>query len=127
MLAAVGLGGCDEEETGPADSATFIIAVEDERFRVRIDDEATADHARVLLRTGESQNISGEILRGNGGVNTGYRWHLKPSTVEFADVTIELCDGMPSYVEANVDYYVDTVKRYCPWGAKVVSEVNTQQ
>ncbi len=128
MIAAGALAACDEEEpSGPPDSAVFVIAVEDEQFRVHIEDEDVADEARVLLRTGESRNINGEIARGPGGVNGGYSWHLRPATVEFADVTIELCDGMPSYVEENVDYYVDTVKRYCPWGAKVVSEVNTQQ
>ncbi len=33
---------------------------------------------------------------------------------------IELCDGTPSQVEANLDYWVDTVQRFCPWSAKIV-------
>jgi hypothetical protein len=128
MLAAVTFAGCDDDEpAGPVESATFVIAVEDEQFRVRIEDPAAIAEARSLIASGQSKNISGDILRGANGINTGYSWHLKPATVEFADVTIELCDGMPSYVEENVGYYVDTVKRYCPWGAKVVSEVSTQQ
>jgi hypothetical protein len=128
MLAAVALAACDEDDaTGPDDAATFVIAVENEQFRVRIEDQAAIAEARSLITSGLSKNISGDILRGNGGINSGYSWHLKPASVEFADLTIELCDGMPSYVEENVDYYVDTVKRYCPWGAKVVSEVGTQQ
>jgi hypothetical protein len=35
------------------------------------------------------------------------------------EVAIELCDGRPSYVEENVGEYVETINRYCPWGAKV--------
>jgi hypothetical protein len=37
-----------------------------------------------------------------------------------ADATIELCDGSPSYVEANLTEYVEVVRRYCPWGATLV-------
>ena len=127
MLAAVTLAACEDEASGPSDAATFVIAVENEQFRVRIEDQAAIAEARSLISSGQTKNISGDIRRGNGGINTGYSWHLRPASVEFADMTIELCDGMPSYVEENVDYYVDTVKRYCPWGARVVSEVGTQQ
>ena len=79
-----------------------------------------------VIGSGQAINVNGEIERGHGGFNTGYSWHLDPATVEFVDLTIEVCDGMPSFVEENVDYFVDTVKQYCPWGAKVVSEVNPQ-
>jgi hypothetical protein len=35
-----------------------------------------------------------------------------------AEATIDLCDGLPSYVEENVDEFVENVGRYCPWAAK---------
>jgi hypothetical protein len=37
-----------------------------------------------------------------------------------AEMTIELCDGTPSLVEADLDYWLDTVQRFCPWGAKLI-------
>jgi len=37
-----------------------------------------------------------------------------------AETAIELCDALPSYVEENVDEFVEKVGRYCPWAAKVV-------
>jgi hypothetical protein len=37
-----------------------------------------------------------------------------------AEAAIELCGGLPSYVEENVDEFVDRVGRYCPWAAKLV-------
>jgi hypothetical protein len=49
-------------------------------------------------------------------VNTGYSWHIDPASVEFADVTTEVCDGLPSHVEANTI----TSDRYCPWQAEVI-------
>jgi hypothetical protein len=36
------------------------------------------------------------------------------------EAAIELCDGLPSYVEENVDEFVDGVGRYCPWAARLV-------
>lgn len=33
---------------------------------------------------------------------------------------IELCDGLPSDVESNLDYWVDTVRYFCPWSGKIV-------
>lgn len=38
-----------------------------------------------------------------------------------ASMTTEVRDAEPSYVEQNVDEFVDNVKRCCPWSAKLVS------
>ncbi len=38
-----------------------------------------------------------------------------------AEVTIELCDGTPSYVEAHLDEWIEQVGRYCPWSARLVA------
>lgn len=46
--------------------------------------------------------------------------HIDSEDIHMAEVTIELGDGTPSQAEANLDYWVDTVKRFCPWQAKLV-------
>ncbi|MEM1665102.1 MAG: hypothetical protein QXQ31_04010 [Zestosphaera sp.] len=61
-------------------------------------------------------------MRGDGGFNKPWSWHLDPDTVEVADATIELCDGMPSFVESELEYWLNVVKRYCPWNTKVIAE-----
>jgi hypothetical protein len=33
----------------------------------------------------------------------------------------EVCDAEPHFVQENLDYWVNTVKYYCPWSAKIVS------
>jgi len=48
--------------------------------------------------------------------NTGWSWHLED--VEFAEITIELCDGRPSDVERAGPAFGGG--RYCPWSASVV-------
>ena len=127
LFAGAALAACDDASTEPVEAAEFTVQVVDEQFRVRIEDPAEIAQARALINSGSTINVTGQILRGHGGFNTGYTWHLKPSTVELVDLTIELCDGMPSYVEENVDYYVDTVKQYCPWGARIMGEATEPQ
>jgi hypothetical protein len=39
--------------------------------------------------------------------------------VSFADATIEVCDGLPSFVEADKDHWLNTVGEFCPWSAIV--------
>jgi hypothetical protein len=60
---------------------------------------------------------NGLIVPGDAGVNEGYSWHIDPESLEFADVTTEVCDGLPSDVEQGIltsDYY-------CPWAAVVIA------
>ena len=123
LLLAAAIAACGDA-AGISSGGTFVVAVGQEQFRVRIDNALLATQARRMMSGAEDQKIvTGELARGDGGFNTGYSWHMKPSTVAFADMTIELCDGRPSDVESDIDYWVDTVKRYCPWGGRFVSEV----
>jgi hypothetical protein len=40
--------------------------------------------------------------------------------VELVDITIEVCDGTVSMVDEAVDYWINTVGRFCPWDARAV-------
>lgn len=50
--------------------------------------------------------------------NCCWNWHIDPATVEFVEVAIEACDGKPS---------MGTVRRYCPWGARLVRELHKSE
>ncbi len=63
----------------------------------------------------------GRVVAGNGGVNSPWSWHLEPGSITVPDVTIELCDGLPSYVEDNLAEWLVQVGNYCPWGARVIA------
>lgn len=85
-----------------------------------IDPEAT----RLALENMEGKNMmhpQGDLALGDGGFNKPWSWHLIPETVRMVEISMELCDGRPSMVEANLTYWVSTVKSYCPWGAKIIS------
>jgi hypothetical protein len=117
------LSGCDESTTGPLDGAVFLIeVVPGETFRVLVSDPEVVARARTLLASGENTVLHGELAEGDGGFNAGYSWHIVPATVAFVDVAMELCDGRPSYVEEELDYYLESVNYYCPWGITVLAE-----
>lgn len=59
----------------------------------------------------------GRVVRDDPGVNEPWSWHIDPESLEFAEITIEVCDGLPSHVEEGVITSPD----YCPWSAEIVS------
>lgn len=101
--------------------ATF--ATVGETFKVFVKNPVVVQRL-LQLRNGADlgQIPNGRILRGSGADNHNapHAWHLDPDDVELVDVAIEVCDGAPSYVDANVTEYVDVIGRYCPWGARLV-------
>ena len=100
----------------PVGSAIVTFSVGDEEFRVLVTDPANVAIATQLLAGEQAPSIpNGVIVRGDPDVNTGWTWHLDPTTFEFADMTTEVCDGIPSYVEDGSL----TSDRFCPWSAKV--------
>ncbi len=113
---------CGESSTEPATPvASFIVEVSGEEFRIQVTTEAQATDLRARLMRGVRGVISGQLVQG-AGFNAPWRWHLQPSSVQVADTAIELCDGRPSLIEADLAYWFASVKQFCPWGAKVVRE-----
>jgi len=89
-----------------------------ETFRTYLNGrENIAAVRRAIARHASAGIPIGRIYRGTQ-VNTGHRWHLR--NVRLVETAIELCDGRPSDLDSDLPYWVDTVKRYCPWGAKPV-------
>lgn len=104
--------------TGGPVVATFRVV--DEEYRILVTDP---DDIAIVLQLLAGDPLApgipnGEVVRGDdGGVNTGYSWHIDPESLEFADVTIEVCNGRPSDVEAGTI----SSDRFCPWDAEVAS------
>ncbi len=121
MAAGVLAIGCDSmaDDDGPA-TPTYVIQVVDQTFRIQIQDEAMREVADSLLANDGTMNVAGPLRSGDGGFNAPYSWHLAPDSIEFADATIEVCDGKPVDIEADLEYWLNTVGAYCPWGIRVV-------
>jgi hypothetical protein len=96
--------------------ATFQVV--DETYKIELATPELVAHAEALL-AGESVAAipNGIVVRDDPGPNAPWSWHIDPATLHFADMTIEVCDGLPSYVEDEIV----TSDQFCPWSAKVIS------
>lgn len=95
-----------------------------EEFRVATSTPEVIAAARAQLALPvASRNLfpNGPIAAGDGGQNPGWGWHF--TGLQLVDLSIELCDGTPSLVQADLPYWLNTVKRFCPWSAYVYAEV----
>ena len=109
----------DGSNANPSKSLT--IDVVGERFTLRATNPETIQQLIDNYNGKNSFHVTGTVIRGDGGFNSPWSWHLDPGSVRLAEVSIELCDGRPSLVEENLDYWLDTVHNYCPWSSKVVA------
>jgi len=96
--------------------ATFQVV--DETYKIELATTELVAHAEALLA---GENVAaipnGIVVRNDPGPNAPWSWHIDPATLHFADMTIEVCDGLPSYVEDEIV----TSDQYCPWSAQIIA------
>ncbi|HEY8536966.1 MAG TPA: hypothetical protein VIL25_10970 [Vicinamibacterales bacterium] len=114
-LAALPTAGCGSSSASPTPVRIAVIRVGDEAFRVALPTPELVEAARAAQNGTGPRIPNGRIVAGTQ-VNVGYSWHLED--VQFADMTIELCDGRPSMVEREGVTFGGG--RFCPWAAEVV-------
>lgn len=130
VLLLISLTACSESEP-ELDGALFTVRACEgseglptgETFRVLIRDPDTIEEAERLMESDDSGVVNAPLLRGDGGFNTPWSWHMDPDSVTFADFTVEVCDGCPHMIEDDLDYWIDTVGRYCPWSTELIERV----
>jgi len=119
-VAALLLSAAACADDGPSQAmpvATFEVAGQ-ETYKIALATPALLEHARQLLEGEEVAAIPvGRIVPDDPSVNAPWSWHIDPASLEFAEVTIEVCDGLPSFVEDG-SLTSDT---YCPWSAEVIA------
>jgi hypothetical protein len=112
-LSVVGCG--DRIPTSPSTGAIVTFAVADETFRVWLTSADQVAAARAALSGDPARIPNGRLVAG-AQINTGWSWHME--AVEFAEFTIELCDGRPSDVEREGPQFGGG--RFCPWTARIL-------
>lgn len=81
-----------------------------------------AARAQLALPAADRRQFpAGPIAAGNGGFNLNWGWHF--TDVSLVEAAVEVCDGTPSMVQANLNYWLTTVRNFCPWAAYVDTEV----
>jgi hypothetical protein len=116
-VAACGDDSASDAPTTKHPVATIEVAGK-ETFKIELDTPELVAHARELLAGGEEGRIpNGIVVRDSPSVNAPWSWHIDPATLEWADMTTEVCDGLPSDVQDGLI----TSDRYCPWQTTVIS------
>lgn len=89
------------------------------------DDNLIENCREQLLLPIENRNlhINGQLDYTNGGFNEQWNWHILPDQWILAELSIELCDGVPSDIENNLDYWIENVGSFCAWGSFVYEEI----
>ena len=102
----------------PAAIPTAVISVDGEVYRIELIAPGALEGA-VALITGESAaNIpTGVVVRDDPGPNAPWSWHIDPATFAWAEVTTEVCDGLPTQIQDGVL----TGERFCPWSAQLLA------
>ena len=116
MVAALGMSACGSgTPTTPSGGAMVTFAVADQTFRVWLNSHDQVAAARAAQSGGRARIPNGRVVRGTQ-INVGWSWHLQD--VEFAESTVELCDGRPSDVEREGTSFGGG--RFCPWTARIL-------
>lgn len=104
------------------ENRSFTVDVVGEQFVVRATDNQTIQQLIDNYEGKNSMHITGNLVRGDGGFNQPWSWHLDPASMGMAEISIEVCDGRPSYVEEHLDEWLATVgDTYCPWGSRIIA------
>jgi hypothetical protein len=96
----------------------FTVNVVGENFCVYITDPTTLALAYRDARGEIRRIVIGIVRTGNDGYNQPWSWHLDPDTVRLAEMTVEVCDGRPSYVEQHLPDWLN--KGFCPWTSDII-------
>ena len=129
------LAGCKKNDNGPlryfevgivdtpADwkDSSFIIATSNPQ----VIEQALA---QINLPVAQRKILNGAIARGNGGYNKNathsFQWHFRENDWHLTNFSIEIYDGRPySDLDLQIDYWVDTVKRFSPWNSYIKREI----
>ena len=121
LLSLLVLCGCSKPTYNLSGGILVTFDVNGENYKIFITNKDTIEEVFSVQR-GDSQALipNGKLINGSVDYNMPWSWHIDSEDIHMAENTIELSDGLPSHVEAELDYWVNSVKRFSPWSAKIV-------
>jgi hypothetical protein len=117
VVLAAALTSCAPASTEPTIVTFEVAGYEDETYKIELATPELIEHVKQIM-AGEDVALipNGLVVRDDPSVNEPWSWHIDPGSLAFADVTTEVCDGLPSYVEDGTV----TSPYFCPWLTKVI-------
>ena len=109
----------------PDSHRDFLVDVNGETFVMRTTDPETMQRAVAVLNGSENLFPIGPLRSGDGGFNAPWSWHMDDDEVRLTEVAVEVCDGLPSYVEEHVEDFLGV--GYCPWSGRIIRELTSER
>lgn len=100
-------------------------------FVIRLTDSNKINQARSQLNgSAPLMSITGIIVKESVWYNPSYNFHYDSSTIDFFELSIEVCDATFAYTEEHLQEAGGSFLpelRLCPWGSYLVEELNLSQ
>lgn len=126
--AAFAHGGTDCAGTTAVPALVTVQTAGPEQFIVRVVDQGLLDEMiDICMGVAPPRFVGVGLVTGNAGHNhdplngTIWSWHGGEGAVGLGNVCAEIYDGVPSFVEANLEYWVETVGAFCPWSGQIIA------
>jgi hypothetical protein len=86
---------------------------------------------QLSLPVSQRKIVTGQLVSGSGGYNKNasyeFKWRFKEDDWELTEVSAEIFDGQPyTDVDTDIDYWLNTVKRFAPWSSYIKREIAGQ-
>jgi hypothetical protein len=132
-LASLLVTACTDDSpgNGAQPAATFRFRMDNDAAGVKDFIATTSDAALIARVRGQLQlpegsrnlHVNGAIVAAAAGDNLAWGWRFRNDDWDLAETSIELCDGNAQLVQQDLAYWLNTVGRFCPWGARVAGEL----
>lgn len=112
-----------DKQIGSSGYFTFKVAEDPNTVRMFFDDPQTVRYAIENYYRKNDRFPLGSLVDDRPAKSPHddkYNWHMDQSSTRMVEVSAEYCDAVPSDVQKDIDYWVNTVKYYCPWYARVI-------
>jgi hypothetical protein len=100
-----------------------------ETFVFKLTDSAKIQEAKNILsgKQTDKVHVMGKIIKRPAPYNSKWNFHLDPATIQFFEVSIEVCDAGIAYTDDYLDeacgvFLPDCI--WCPWGSRLLREVS---
>lgn len=100
-----------------------------ETFVVKLKNPERIEQARRILSGEETLavRVMGKVVPRPKAWNAPWSYRLRPRSVAFFEVAIEVCDASIAYVEEHLDEIGGAFlpgRVWCPWGSRLIEEID---
>ncbi len=98
-------------------------------FVIKLRDKQRILEARAFLERKQpsfGSAVIGRIVKAKVSYNKRWSYHLKPMTISFFELAVEVCDGSPLLVEKHLEEVGGALlpgNIWCPWSSYLKREV----